>query len=220
MRTLHTALAGVAVVVSGIVLGSGVSGYALSPANQACFDLYALEGASGIASYSWVPFGTDCRLDVGNTQSTSRVVFLGPSLLAWIAWIVAMTALVGWAARRPGGRATAGALAGAVLLTVCGVAAHNGSDINFTVMAGMVVGGPLVLITRHLLMPAADRSWPNSLLVSLVLGPIVFTVATFFTLTGNGWGHLGGLLGITAGAAASAFAHRLPPYVESRSVPD
>ena len=216
MRAVHAVLAGIAVVVSGIALGSGVSGYAVSPANGDCFNFVILEQTprvTGDSSYSWAPFGTDCE----PADATGKPILLGPSVPAWIAWMVAMTALVGWAVRRPGGRAAAGALAAAGLLTICGVASHNGSDFNFTMMAGMFWGPPVVLLTRHLWLARGERDWLRSFGVTVVLGPVVFVVATFFTFFGNALGHLGCALGIAAGAAVSAVAHRVPPYVEAHS---
>jgi hypothetical protein len=207
MRVLSAVVVAVGVLALGVVLGSGVSGYALSPPNDACLVATEREGTTSEASWSFVPFGTRCevRLDAGD----ERVVAYGPSLPAWIAWIVAMTALVGWAVRRPESRAVAGALAAAALITVCGLASHKAPDFAFTMWAAMVFGAPVAWLTRHVWMPAGERTVAGSLAVTAALVPVVFVVATSFMFFGNWLGYVGAVLGLAAGAAVSVLARRL-----------
>ena len=199
MRWLQRAAAAAAVVVAGIVLGSGISGYALSPADEACI---WQEKVSTDSTVSLVPFGTRCG-------SGAETLLFAPSVPAWVAWMVAMTALVAVAVRRGGDRAIAGALSAAVVIALAGGASHWLHNFAFTVMAVAVIGTPAAFVTRHLLIPRDGRALDRSLGVVGLLVPVVFVVASFFNFMGDSWGHLGCILGLGSGAAISVMAGRL-----------
>jgi len=204
MRKVHRAAVVLAVLAAGMVLGSGVSGYATFPGNDPC---PLFEDATTDQRYALVPFGTRCEIafDDGRTE----VETFGPSRPAWIAWIVGLTAFGAWAVRRPASRAVGGALAAAAVIGVCGLASHNGTDVVATFWAAALVGTPAAFLSRHLWRPAEDRSVVRSLLVTAALVPAAFAVATVGAFAGGAAGHVGGVLGLLAGAGVSAWPARL-----------
>ncbi len=197
---------------AGLLVGNGLAALP-STGNDLCTSAAGNRpvrgGAEGVTADGGMelwPLQTWCAYDPFGGESFTVRETIGPSIAAWVLWLVLGVALALTAHRYRGLPPVRGAACGAAVLAVFALAQHFAGEYPGAVLLTVVFAGtPLAAAIDHALRPR------RRLLASVVVGAVMptsvivaWTVPAFMDLP-----TLGTVLGIATGAVVAAAVGRV-----------
>jgi hypothetical protein len=187
-------------LAAGVLVGSGLAGFAHAPPNDACSNFGSLpEGSVSGGRLELWPLGLRC--EYFGRGGERRTESFAPSLGELLGWIALAGLLAGAALRTRRSASVRGAATAAALLALVG-AAWQWGGITAAFWVAIMLGTPFAFALDLRLRRANLRSRPASAITAVALVPTAFFVAVFCELAG--FSRLGIALGVLAGGAVAA----------------